>query len=484
MQTGREVMKNLKSIWLGVISLSFTTSTQSVANAKPTLQPIQAYSYDSLKNFWDSLLSQNSIPAEWYENTLIDGTTIVQIVEAGESVKKDSNLKAKQTRGYSSSSWGDEDEDEDDIGTPAPPPVNEPPQDKVDFPKDRRFYFNIKPLPSNKAAQLRQRQLALTLFINKARFYINKLDFDQEGEDSTENLSKKLNIEERWVSKKVLSANIELFLLNLLQYRAEPNLKGKCQALQLAKESKREIDILQGVFLSDMTVQPWLATLNQIHTSFKKELKQEFACLTTRTSNRVEQLKQVEGALEEHIINSLEEQQNSTVSAINAKKIEADEVKQKTIEIDSHAGAVIELERRLQNTFSNMDLLKKDTLKVKEKVKKVSLEVKLQEIQSLGQSQLQPITDVIAANEKIKDSANTYLRKMVELGNKWNLSACSNLHPNLLEERLDSIINCIDSMQLKVKNLSSKSDTAKQNPIVGQEVENVTKEVLKMRMEQ
>lgn len=229
-------------------------------------------------------------------------------------------------------------------------------------PGTERVEFLVEPIAPAFSAQLAQREISLHMYLNKAEF----LEEPQPASRLEQiRLKSQLRPLREQFSLRQHQAATELFLVKFIRYRAAGDLRQKCNYIQQAAYYN-ELALASRSVTQQGSALDSLAMSITNSPSNRDALQSQLVCQTQDIRSRAAVFKEIEQAVNSNIIESLEQAKRDTIAPIEAQLADIEGLKESVQAIDPKTGALLDFERLMKNSASNIALVNEDAFSVAE----------------------------------------------------------------------------------------------------------------------
>lgn len=285
-------------------------------------------------------------------------------------------------------------------------------------------YFAVVDIDPRLEAELVGRQIALATYLTKSELY--QADSVAAANPNAGSLADfqaakaKSDEQTRVIALRRYAAQVELFLIAIMRYYSVDTIPEKCAKLREAQDllgqlvaAKIEVSAIRARPGSALQLEPRFAALETIEADvaqrYTGDLSATTACQVSPASSRKADLAtaaaQLEASLNDDLTNN--GAMKTTLAAINEVQQGFADLQNTVSAIDPHTNRLLDLELKVSNAASNLNMVRTDALGVQAKVAQMEQTVDINAIANLGNmtpDQLRKIGELGAL-----DSAMTHL---------------------------------------------------------------------------
>ncbi|MCP4351541.1 MAG: hypothetical protein GY795_39245 [Desulfobacterales bacterium] len=338
-------------------------------------------------------------------------------------------------------------------------------------------------LSKNFPARISRRELALNMYLNREPYYQpprlkdNSTVFEKE-------FRKRYKDQSDILTKRRLSAHLELVLINLVKCRMAPTLKSRCNYLEKVRFSVAVIqDILGSVLKSeDLThavEDKWktmVPVFLKVNKHYAKILKNDALCGNKPPLSTLSVLGEIESISNDRIIKKLEKEVTHLIHEISKAQEELQALKKKTL-VDPKTKELLKLEMDMGNAWSNLKFVSDDSFglgKIVNELRGINFKKKISKIEDP-----KVLKEFIKKKQELENAMEIFfqeLEKIKPYENNENVP-CANLAKNFSiivneteqSDKIDDFISkyesCLNHIGVYMEKLSEPDRFSKINPV-------------------
>lgn len=400
-------------LWLAIVVTSYTV-IDSITNDNFATASIldRKYTFDKLDEFWNSNFKNRPPQTSWFEEMASNGQKFPTVIKTtsssvGDDLPFDGVLIGEETENGSGGSGGGSGHQGEMKG------------------------FPVIPIPVEVAQKLYQRLPLLEIYLNRYS------SFASTSTDTSEQLT--------LLRQRYYSVGVEVYLSNLLRYFSESTFQKKCDRLQRASLIMESL--LREAKENDLL--PEWRVLWPIYENAKNRMGNDIlkpvVCTVSPAETRAQIQKKVKDLVQEMLYFEVSKKVEETVVLLNGVSGDFQKVVNEMNGVQIKTTDIMEFEQTLRNVSSNLLLVKNDSLKEQQLLKK------------LGEIDLTKLSDQTGSGDLKKALQQTDdLFEQMRLG----VSELSNLSSISNNATYRGELLVCSSMPSRLQNINWQQDTA------------------------